>query len=93
MPKNAPVSPFNDLLADYWLNGHQFEQTPGDNKGQGSLAYCSSWGHRIWHDWADEQQYNKPNLLGLNTDILVLNPQTFTLDEIDIKSSSPTYLH
>ena len=23
------------------LNGHEFEQTPGDNEGQGSLACCS----------------------------------------------------
>jgi len=23
------------------LNGHEFEQTPGDSEGQGSLAYCS----------------------------------------------------
>ena len=27
------------------LNGHEFEQTPGDIEGQGSLACCSSWGH------------------------------------------------
>ena len=26
------------------LNGHEFEQTPGDSGGQGSLACCSSWG-------------------------------------------------
>ena len=25
------------------LNGHEFEQTPGDNEGQGSLACCSPW--------------------------------------------------
>ena len=25
------------------LNGHEIEQTPGDSKGQGSLAWCSSW--------------------------------------------------
>ena len=28
------------------LNGHEFEQTPGDNGGQGSLAYYSPWGHK-----------------------------------------------
>ena len=28
------------------LNEHEFKQTPGDGKGQGSLAHCSSWGHR-----------------------------------------------
>ena len=28
------------------LNGHEFEQTPGDSEGQGSLAYGSPWGHK-----------------------------------------------
>ena len=27
-------------------NGHDFEQTLGDSEGQGSLACCSSWGHK-----------------------------------------------
>ena len=27
------------------LNGHEFEQTPGDSEGQGTLACCSPWGH------------------------------------------------
>ena len=26
------------------LNGHEFEQAPGDNEGQGSLVCCSPWG-------------------------------------------------
>ena len=26
------------------LNGHEFEQTPGDGEVQGSLARCSPWG-------------------------------------------------
>ena len=26
------------------LNGHEFEQTLGDNEGQESLACCSPWG-------------------------------------------------
>ena len=30
----------------HWLNGHEFEQTLGDSEGQGSLASCSSWGHK-----------------------------------------------
>ena len=25
------------------LNGHEFEQTPGDGEGQGSLVCCSRW--------------------------------------------------
>ena len=28
------------------LNGHEFEQTAGDGEEQGSLAYCSPWGHK-----------------------------------------------
>ena len=28
----------------YQHNEHEFEQTPGDSKRQGSLASCSSWG-------------------------------------------------
>ena len=28
------------------LNGHEFEQTPGNSEGQGSLVCCSSWGHK-----------------------------------------------
>ena len=28
------------------LNGHEFEQTPGDSEGQGSLECCSPWGRR-----------------------------------------------
>ena len=28
------------------LNGHKFEQTPGDGEGQGSLACCSPWGRK-----------------------------------------------
>ena len=28
------------------LDGHEFEQTPGDGEGQGSLACCSPWRHK-----------------------------------------------
>ena len=28
------------------LNGHEFEQTPRDGEGQGSLACCSLQGHK-----------------------------------------------
>ena len=27
----------------HWLNGHEFEQAPGDGEGQGGLACCSTW--------------------------------------------------
>ena len=28
------------------LNGHEFEQAPGDGEGEGSLACCSPWGRK-----------------------------------------------
>ena len=28
------------------FNGHEFEQTPGDSVGKGSLACCRPWGHK-----------------------------------------------
>ena len=40
----------------HWLNGHKFEQAPGDGEGQGSLARCSPWGPRVRHDLATKQQ-------------------------------------
>ena len=32
------------------LNGHEFEQTPGDGEGQGSLMPFSPFSHRVGHD-------------------------------------------
>ena len=28
------------------LNGHEFEQTPGDSEGQRSLVSCSPWSRK-----------------------------------------------
>ena len=28
------------------VNGHEFEQTPGESEEQESLAYCGSWGQK-----------------------------------------------
>ena len=28
------------------LNGHEFEQAPGDGEGHGGLVGCSPWGYR-----------------------------------------------
>ena len=35
----------NEMIGwHHQLNALEFEQTPGDSKGQGSLACCNSWG-------------------------------------------------
>ena len=40
------------------LDGHNFEKTPGDSEGQGSLVCCSPWGHkRVRHNSGTEQHY------------------------------------
>ena len=38
------------------FNGHESEQTWGDSEGQGSLACCSPWSHKVGCDWVTEQQ-------------------------------------
>ena len=50
----------------HWSSGHELEQSPGDSEGQGSVACCSSWGHkeldthmqkrRVKHNLVTEQQ-------------------------------------
>ena len=38
------------------LNGHEFEQAPGVDDGQGGLACCSPWGPKSWtrlSDWTE----------------------------------------
>ena len=45
-----------------WLNGHEFEQTPGDGEGQGSLACCSPWGRKEsdMNEWLKNNQLCSP---------------------------------
>ena len=31
------------LGVSHQFSGHEFEQTPGDGKGQGRLVCCSTW--------------------------------------------------
>ena len=35
-----------DSWMEHWLNGPDFEQTPGESGGQRSLACCRPWGHK-----------------------------------------------
>ena len=37
-------------------NEHELGQTPGDDEGQGGLAWCSPRGCRVGHTWVTEQQ-------------------------------------
>ena len=42
------------------LNGHGFEQTPGDGEGQGGLVCCSPWGHKE-SDMTERLNNNRTN--------------------------------
>ena len=41
------------------LNGHEFEQTPGDSEGQGSLTCYSPWGCKESDTTLVTEQQNK----------------------------------
>ena len=34
------------LSQHHQLNGHEFEQVPGNSEGQGNMVCCSPWGHK-----------------------------------------------
>ena len=38
------------------LDGHEFEQAPGDGEGEGNLSCYSLWGHKELDMTASEQQ-------------------------------------
>ena len=38
------------------LSRLEFEQALGDSEGEASLACCNSWGRRVRHNLATEQQ-------------------------------------
>ena len=41
----------------HWLNGHEFERSLGDSKGQGHLACCSPWwSQRVGQDWVTKHR-------------------------------------
>ena len=49
------------------LNGHEFEQTPGDGEGHGSLACCSPWGHK--EEDMTERLNNNKNIFSRGTSL------------------------
>ena len=45
----------------HWLDGREFEQTPGVGDGKGGLACCSPWGHKEldmteWLNWTENDE-------------------------------------
>ena len=52
------LSDWTELNWDECTNIHEFEQAPGVGEGQGHLACCRPWGHRVRHDGATELNWN-----------------------------------
>ena len=52
------VATENEMVGwHHWINGHEFEQTPGDIEArQENLTCCSPCGCRVGHNWTTEQQ-------------------------------------
>ena len=44
----------------HWLSGHEFGWSQGVGDGQGGLVCCSSWGHRVRHNWATVLNWTEP---------------------------------
>ena len=60
------LSNFTFIRCHDQLNGHKFEQAPGDGERQGSLACCSPYGHRVEDDWETEPP-GKPKSTGVGS--------------------------
>ena len=60
-------------------NGHEFEQTPENSEGQGSLACFSQWGHRVGHDLAAEQLQSYPR-----KEAIAKKPVKNKMDELSV---------
>ena len=52
------------------VDGHEFEQALGVGDGQGSLACCSSWDHRVGPDWVTELNWIV-TAVGISSSIII----------------------
>ena len=76
----------------HWLNGHEFEQTPGDSEGQGSLACISPWGCK--ESDTTEQLNNNKYLRVYFTCFLVLHYSPYQIDIDNIPPNTfPSIIH
>ena len=66
------------------LNGHEFEQTPGDSEGLGSLVCCSTWGHKELDtiEWLTEQHTTIPEWPSPFPYILQFKPEFCSMELI-----------
>ena len=58
----------------HWLNGHEFEQTPEDSEGQGSLVCCS---HGVTKNWTWLSDWTTNNIIQIYIYICLINMLVF----------------
>ena len=67
----------------YWLNGHEFKQTPGGSGGQGSLGCCSPWGLK---ESDSTSQLNNNNLIATQLETQGPRPASLYFSKGDCKA-------
>ena len=73
----------------HWLDGREFEQTPGNGEGQGSLACCSPWGHKEL-DTTEWLNSNKSPWKGkIPKQIAGHSPVQFQWEQLNFKGVGP----
>ena len=66
----------------HWLNGHEFEKTPGVDDGQGGLVCCSPWCHKE-SDASERLKWTDLLLLGFPNDSVDKEP-VCNVEDIDV---------
>ena len=75
------------VLYNHLLNGHEFEQSPGDSEGQGRLACCSPG--NLKESDTTEQLNNTPTLISY---LSLLSAQGIFAQDLTLKHTC-TYTH
>ena len=73
----------------HWLDGHEFEQAPGVDDGQRSLACRSPWGHK---ESDTAEQMNWTELIKFKSDSLKVIQLTFVVTFRLCRKSLITYI-
>ena len=78
----------------HWLNRHGFEQTLGDNKGQGSLACCCPWVTESWtwlSDWTTTSVNYLEGVISLGLSLFILRVSMLALTHLPTAHKEPCW--
>ena len=70
-----------------WLDGREFEWTPGDGEGQGGLVCCDSWGYRESDNWATELNWTELNRLFTSFWLLTFVRHTMVICDDNVRGN------